>query len=260
MKTSIPTLLCALAIAGLFLAGCGSEPEAAPLDGRDFLSTAVSQDGQPRQMVRDTRISLGFDSGAMAASAGCNIMSGPYRVDGGLLIVEDLAVTEMGCEPDLQAQDEWLIAFFLGQPQLTLADAQLTMATDDTTIEFVDREVAEPDLPLVGPLWTVDSLISVDSVSSLPAGASASLRFDEGGRFTVETGCNSGGGGFSAENGTLVLTDMFITERACDGAPDQLEQAVLAVLLAESITYAVDGQQLTLTAGEAGLILRGPTS
>ena len=61
-------------------------------------------------------------------------------------------------------------------------------------MRLLDREVAEPDLNIVGPTWTVESIIHGDAVSSVPAGAIATLVFKADGTIDVNAGCNRGGG------------------------------------------------------------------
>lgn len=122
---------------------------------------------------------------------------------------------------------------------------------------MLGREVAEPDLPLVGRRWTVTSIVAGDAVSSVPAGAVASLLITADGSVQVETGCNQGGGRVTVTQQTLHFTDIATTLRACDGPGGQLESAVLAVLGAEVVTYRIDAGTLTLTAGQRGLQLQG---
>ena len=156
-------LLCAV----LVVAGCTSAAPAG-LDGRTFLSTAVTDGGGARDLVPGTRIRLSFDDGRIGVQAGCNTMGASYRLDGGRLRITDAATTEMGCDPARQAQDDWVFAFLGAGPTVALAGDELTLTAGSTAIRFLDREVAEPDLPLVGTTWTVVSLIGGDAVSSVP--------------------------------------------------------------------------------------------
>src|SRR4051812_26438540 len=56
----------------------GSVP-AAGLDGRQFLSTGVTQGGAPFALVPNTRIRLTFAANnSLSGNAGCNIMGGTY--------------------------------------------------------------------------------------------------------------------------------------------------------------------------------------
>jgi heat shock protein HslJ len=227
------------------------------LDGSEWLSIAVTEDGADRPLVDGTQIRLSFADGQLAAAAGCNTVGGSYRIDGERLIFEGGAMTEMGCDEERHAQDDWLVSFLGSGPTMAQSDDKLTLTSDVTVITLQDREVAEPDLPLTATTWTVDSIISGDAVSSVPNGAVATLDFTDDGRVEVDNGCNTGSGAYEVTNGTIRVSELLTTLRACDEPAAQLEGAVMAVLSAAEIDYAIDAGSLTLMAGDQGLGLRG---
>src|SRR5262245_63953243 len=55
-------------------------------------------------------------------------------------------------------------------PISTVAEAgdKLTLTSGTTVVSLQDREVAEPDLPLTGTTWTVDTLLAGGAASSIP--------------------------------------------------------------------------------------------
>ena len=142
----------------LALTACSTGPEQT-LDGTEWLSTAVTEDGADRPLVDGTRIRVSFTDGELAASAGCNTMGGAYRIEEGLLVVEGGAITEMGCDEQRHAQDDWLFGFLGSQPAIAQEGDKLTLTSGETVIALQDREVAEPDLPLTGTTWTVDTIL-----------------------------------------------------------------------------------------------------
>ena len=260
-KRRVNAFLLCPAAAALFLAGCavgGSPSPSASLDGRAFLSVAVSDGGQPRPLVSGTRIRIAFSSGRISASAGCNALGSSYRLDGGRLIVDQLGQTDMGCDPPRLEQDAWLAAFLADHPAVRLAGDDLALQRDSTIIELLDRRVADPDRPLVGTTWRVGSIIAGQAVSSVPAGASATLTLQPDGRFALDTGCNTGGGKYTVEGTTVRLSAIALTKRACPGPAGELEQAVLGVLQLSPITFEIEARALTLTAGDHGLGLLAP--
>lgn len=229
-----------------------------PVAGREFLSTSVMVRGVNRPLVGDTRIRIGFtDDGMISASAGCNLFGGAYRIDGGVLVVTGGATTEMGCQPALQAQDDWLFALLGAQPTLTLTGDELILEEGDTIITLLDREVADPDLSLVGPTWTVTSIIAGDAVSSVPEGVVATFIFTEGGLVVVNTGCNSGSGAVAVQSNTLRFGAIALTERACEGPAGDMERAVLMVLHSDVVRFQIEARSLELTIGDYGLQLAG---
>jgi heat shock protein HslJ len=246
-------------VLAILLAACSAVPGGggAALDGHEFLSTSVTEDGADRPLVDGTRIRISFDDGQLGASAGCNTMGGTYRIEGGLLVFEGGGMTEMGCDDERHAQDDWLMGFLGSHPTVAQSGTDLTLSAGGTVITLQDSEVAEPDLPLTGTTWTVDSLISGAAVSSVPDGAVATITFSDDGRVEVNSGCNQGGGRFEIADGTLRFVDLIFTEMGCEGPGGQLEASVLAVLGADGLTWAIDSGNLTLMAGDNGLVLRG---
>lgn len=231
-------------------------PSAPPvgLDGRQFLSTAVTADGAPFALVAGTRVRITFfANGSLSAQAGCNTIGGDYTVDGNRLIFSGGSMTEMGCDAARSAQDNWLAAVFGSGLTFALNGNDLTLTSGTTVITLLDREVAEPDQPLTGVVWTLSSFITGDVASSVPIGINATIAFADDGTFQLHDGCNSGGGRYVVDGDTIRLSEVAVTEMACAGAAGQVEQAVLAVIGAASITFAIDANSLTFQAGIDGL-------
>jgi heat shock protein HslJ len=246
MAGLVATLLSACSAAG-----------APNLDGRDFLSTGVTDGGAARPLVPGTRIRLGFGAKDLNASAGCNSMGGSYRIEGGRLLFEGGGMTDMGCDAPRHAQDEWLSTFLGSKPAVVLAGNDLTLAAGSTIIRLLDREVADPDLTLVGPTWTVETIVDGDAAMSVPAGETASLAFKADGTVDVDAGCNRGSGTWRLEGTGLAITALAMTKIACAGAAGRLEDAVLGVLREESLTAQIEASVLTLSSAAGGLQLRG---
>jgi heat shock protein HslJ len=233
----------------LLVAGCGepgpagSRTPADPLRGVTFLSDEVTVAGKPHALVNQTRVSLNFtDDGRLIASAGCNTMSGPVRTERGRLAVAELSMTELGCDQSRQAQDRWLADVLGERPAWRLDGPELTVRAGDTTLVLTDREVAEPDLSLVETRWTVDTLLDGQTASSVPAGETATLVFDDK-RVRIDAGCNGGSADYTMTGDRIRFGRANMTLMAC---PDsQLEAAVLAVVR-DTVTFEIDADKLTL--------------
>lgn len=245
-------------------AGADSPGDAEPWD-RTFLSTSVTENGRPKRLVEGTRITLRFDGErrSIGASAGCNSMGGPVSFEDGRLVVDDLATTEMGCDPARHAQDEWVAGFLGSRPAYRLSGDTLTLETASARMMLEDRETADPDRPLRGTRWTVDTIIEGESASSVPAGAEAHLTIgdgdgDERDRFGGNTGCNGmGGNSVVDENASqITFSEVVTTKMACDDDRMRLERAVLATL-AGPVAYRIDADRLHLDGPDGqGLILK----
>jgi heat shock protein HslJ len=264
MRLRAALVLMGVALVGM--AGCASGgPGGGPgpgaggsdsLAGRTFLSVGVVG----ATPVPDTQIRLSFVDGRVMANAGCNSMSGGYALSGDTLMVNDLAVTEMGCDPARHEQDEWVSGLLTGRPQVRVDGDTIVVMGSTIELTMRDREVVQPDQSLVGPRWMVDTLLRGESASSVPAGAEAYLVIEDIGdafRAMGHTGCNQFGGPVEVGRTELTFGEIVSTKMACTGAADALERAVLAVLNAPTVSYEIEADRLTLLAPDgAGLQLR----
>jgi heat shock protein HslJ len=182
-------------------------------------------------------------------------MSGTFGLIGDVLHFQGGGMTEMGCDPPRHAQDDWLFGFLGAQPTVALDGNDLTLTAGGTVIHLVDSEIAEPNVELVGPLWTLESIITGDAVSSMPQGIVATIQLGADGSVTIDTGCNSGGGRVTVDGQTLRFGDIATTKRGCAGAAGQVETLFLGVL-GSDVSYAIDFETLTLMAGGQGLQFR----
>lgn len=227
---------------------------AADLAGRQFLSEAVEERGEPRPLVPSTRIFLTFDEAGrnVGASAGCNSFSGPYEVEGNRLVVDQMGGTEMGCDEARHAQDQWLVDLLMSDPNFELDGDRLILTSGATVVSLLDREVADPDRSLTGTTWVLDTLVEGEVASTPPAGTRASIAFDDDGTFSIETGCNSGGGRYTLEGDRLTFTSYETTLMACKDEREVLEAHMLGLLQAGGVEVEIEADHLTIDAGATG--------
>lgn len=226
--------------------GAGSDMRPGLPEGRTFLSTDISDGGKPRPLVDGTRIRLSFDGGELRADAGCNSLLGQARLANERLVVDGLGGTEMGCSPELMAQDQWLSGFLGGRPRLQLADDELTLTAGDVRIVLVDREVADPDRPLRGTRWELDTIIDGDTASSVPAGVRANLQLGRN-NASGNNGCNSFSGKLTVSGSSLRMRDVVRTLKGCSGDAAEVERVVHDVLTSNGLTYRIEADRLTLS-------------
>jgi heat shock protein HslJ len=163
-------------------------------------------------------------------------------------------MTDMACQEPLMKQDTW-VGSFLGGAAVTLDGATLTLKNGEVTMTLTDREVADPDRPLVGTKWVVDGIIARDAVSSVPAGVTAWLTIT-GDTMQVDTGCNTGSATVQVTATTMTIGPMALTKKACQASAAAMEAAVVATLTGE-VTYSIEADRLTITSKSgAGLMLR----
>lgn len=236
----------------------GAVADGGSLDGREFLSTAVTEDGEPRALVQGTVISLRFDDGVLGFSAGCNGGGGDYEVVDGVLVADGFSITEMGCDPARHDQDEWLMAFLAERPSVTLTDTTLTLATDTTTIELTNRELADPDRPLVGTEWVATGFIDGEVASSMAVDRQGRIFFPDVSTVEGFDGCNDFGGSAEVSDGStggpvegdgeIQWGTLDATAKACD--PGDYDAAFGAIFATGSAVYEIDGPHLTIRTSE----------
>ena len=222
----------------------------AKLDGREFVSVLVTENGKSKQLVSGTKVRLGFSDGSISAYAGCNHLSGDYQIKDGSLVVGSMATTEIGCPDDLGAQDQWLGDLLAKSPDVTLNANDLSLAAGETHIDFQDREVAEPDQPLKMITWGLTSILDGDTASSVPEGVMPTLLFMDDGTVQIAFGCNAGGGQYTVDGEVIHFSQIVTTDMACGGDKDDVESAVAAVIDDGDVTFSIDHTTLTLQSAD----------
>lgn len=230
----------------------------APACGLDSKSTTGLEDGvyllessEGFTPVPSTTVRLTFEDGSFGFSAGCNSHGGSYEVRDGQLIVPGLGSTEIGCDTERHQQDNFLAEFFTSMPLLTIEGDRLTFTSDDATLVFLDREVADPDRTLAGPLWTIDTLISGGAASNVPVSPAPTVLFNNDGSLHVNTSCNESDGRYAVSGDTLTLTEIAYTERGCNAAI--VETQVQAVLGNGTLRFSIEANRLSLDRDDIGL-------
>lgn len=247
-------------VGAIALAGCGekSPDDDGPAKGVDeielsgtYVVTGVTDGGEPHAVVKGSEIRLTFADGNLGLQAGCNSMSGDYTLDGDQLTVGQVGGTDMGCPAPLMDQDAWLIGLF-DQP-VTVGEDPLTLTSGDVVLTLADRESVSPDRPLLGTTWTLDGVITGESVSSVPRGPDVELMIGEDGQATVSGLCNGFGAETTIQDDEITWVAGMRTLMACeDPARQELDNQVSA-LLSGATAYEIEEKTLTLTRGDAGL-------
>ncbi len=219
------------------------------LDGRTFLSTAATG----IELVADTRVSITFENGTVRANAGCNTMSGDYELVDGRIVVAQLTATEMGCDPPRHAQDDAIASLLMLGASYELTGDELVLRRDAIELRLTDRRVADPDRPLVGTAWELDTLIDGEVASTSPAGYAATLRI-EGDRFTLDGSCNDFDGPVTVEGDRLVFGQTRMTAVGC-GDLEEIERRLMSFFQGEA-TFTIEADRLTITNGDRGLAFR----
>ncbi|TDC46550.1 META domain-containing protein [Jiangella ureilytica] len=240
----------------LLLAGCGDTAAGDDGDGSGTVGDTGALAGRTFVSTEDIGVPGGgplnlqfTDDGRLLASAGCNSTNGPVSLDGGRLDTGDgLAMTEMGCPGERMEADQWLRDLLSAEPTWELTDENTFVLTaGDTVVSMTDLAVLEPPVELTGRQWDVDGLSDGETASSMPAGFTAHLRFDDG---TVSgfTGCNDVSGTATVDGDTIAFADVVVSDAGCTGGAAYVQDIVLAVLEGEAL-FSITGDRLSLETG-----------
>lgn len=261
-----------IALFGVLVFGCGSDGEKADGAGIDapsartpsttldvtYVVTGATEKGAKRALAPGSEIRLAFSEGQLRITAGCNSMSGAYRLDGSRLSVESLATTEMGCDQPLMEQDAWVAGLFAEPVRLTTGN-DAAIISGDVVLTLADREQVSPDKPLVGTTWVLDSIGSGGpdgAASSVPQGVEASFRIAEDGTVTVNDGCNGSGGTVEVEEATIVWSQRDTELKACLDPGVRDVEAAVSEVLAGRTSFTLDEKVLRVTKGDRFLGFR----
>lgn len=264
--------LAVLVLATAGLSGCGHDTVAQAVGEAssgtptgEWLSTSVTAGGKPKALVTGTRISLGFADGQLRAGGGCNTMGGPVHFAGGVLIVDQLAQTDMGCADGRGEQDQFVAGLLTARPAYRYDGTRLELSTADADVVFGPKDQVQPPAALAGTRWAVTHLTrgpsptaSADptsSVSAQPAPSDAYLQFAEG-KVTGSDGCNSLFGDAAITGSQITFGPIATTKKACQGMSGTDE---LRAVLTGTVGWHINDNVLTLTnADGSGLQLQAP--
>jgi heat shock protein HslJ len=118
--------------------GAEAAPTSDALVGRTF--EAVEARGA--DLPTASAVTVTFDDGHVAASAGCNTLFGGAAWDGGRLVLEgELASTMMACPHDVELFEAWLAGLLASDPAVELDGTTLILG-DQTTGLVLEEQVA----------------------------------------------------------------------------------------------------------------------
>ncbi|MCX5042529.1 META domain-containing protein [Aldersonia sp. NBC_00410] len=255
----MPKIALTLAVALVALAACSAaDPDDPTPMGHEFVSTEVQ--GAP--IPGGGPLELGFADEQISAFAGCNRASASVDLSDGKVTTGDLATTMMACPGDRGDADAWVATLLGAQPAWALDGDTLTLRTGDQVVTLLDRTVADPNRPLIGTNWLVQSTIASGAITTSVAleRAAAHLVLDPSGAVTGNTGCNNFNGPATvsepASGTTIEFGPLATTRMACEPDLAEVEQSVLAVL-SGTVEATVDADKLTLRKPDGtGLVLR----
>jgi heat shock protein HslJ len=212
----------------------------AQLIGRSY----TAREAYGHTLAPGSTLTLQFEPAYLAASAGCNQISGAYTLTGGTLTLRrNPAMTQMACDTPLMRQERWLKTWLTSGVQATTNGAALTLTANGVTITFMPGPANASTPTIAGTPWRLIATANRGAAQvELPSTIKApTLDITTAGNAAIFTGCNHANGAVDVrDDGFLIFSQLATTRMACVGDVGTLETQVLAVLNGK-VAAAFDG-------------------
>jgi heat shock protein HslJ len=123
----------------------GAQGSGDELVGKRYDSISVVRNGEPHELVKETRIRVRFegrdDYDVVGWRAGCNRFGAPVKIRPRRLLTGQITGTEVGCSDALLRQDRWLVRFFGRDPGWAVRARRLKLRSGDDVIRLRRRAV-----------------------------------------------------------------------------------------------------------------------
>lgn len=224
-------------------------PPGVTLDGTSWVVTKGSLAGAVFFPVPGRQATLVVDGNGVTGSSGCNTYHGSLSStpDGGIVLTR-FQVTEMGCEPDVMAFEQAMLAVLLEVDRFAWDGDELTMRNaDDSAVIMLTAAGAVADVALDAVQWQLTGIVRDRAVTSIAAGTNPFLVVDlAAGAVRGNGGCNDFGARVSFDGDRITVSELISTEVACD----QLimdQEADYFRILAQASTWHLEGTTLTIS-------------
>jgi heat shock protein HslJ len=242
---------------GLLLVACSLLPGAlnAALDGEWRLQAGTNQ-GAAIPIAVAHPITLKIDGTQAGGTAACNQYGGKLAISGTTIKISELFQTEMACLDggDVMTSEAVYLAALPRVATAARDGDSLVLSGPQVELHFT-LVPPVPNADLVGPLWTLDSLISGQVASSV-IGA-PTLQLNANGTLAASTGCRDLTGHYAVSGNTVQVTlDPYDMIACADPLGAQDTHALKVIGAADGFTVVIQGESMTVTAGDLGLAYR----
>ncbi len=241
-----------LVVVALVSVACLGSDFADSLEG-SWQLTSGTVNGEEVPIIDTHPITITFEDGRVSGTASCNSYGGEFDLSGSSISFGDLAMTEMACMPPETMDAEQIYAQGLLLVDTVTIDDGLVLSGPDVELVF-DALAPTPDAGLTGTVWVLDGLISGDAVSSVAAERST-LEFFTDGSMLGDTGCRPFSATYSLDGNTVSVDGLESDGHECDPSLADQDTHVFETL-ASGFQIGIDGDVLTITSGDTGLVYR----
>lgn len=240
---AVPLLLIMAACANSESSGSGgSDPSA--LTGTVWKLTDQSMASLVHEVWPGSQITIEFKGGQVSGLSACNQYGGSYTADSdGSLTFGTFHSTAMACIPAVGGLEHFYMEA-LDKVTHFSVDGTLELTGTGKPLTY-DRAPPVQSVELVGTQWTLSSIVSGSSVSSVPDGVEATLVLDADGTASGSGGCNTFNGSYQTSGNKLTFGPLATTRKACADDVMSVEQSYLAALQ-NAGSYTIAGNALTI--------------
>jgi heat shock protein HslJ len=266
MPKSLLLLLLALALAagplGCSAAKAGSDnpaPGEMPalnqfnLAGTSWVLTGYGDALALTNVIPGTRVTLAFNASldGVGGNAGANHYGGSLNVHDGQLTISELFHTEMwGLTPGVMEQEARYLELLSRAESWRVEDGRLTINSQGGQVLVMsqDTQTAVPLANLAGTNWILNSFGSGDAVTSVIAGTSITLTFNQDASMVVGNAGANGYGGYSRITGSEISIRELAHELVLRLEPPGImeQEAKFLTLLAKATSFQATTQRLTI--------------
>jgi heat shock protein HslJ len=263
MKTYLKQLIALLGALAILVAACSSDaadttvPDTAAtgpgsLAGTRWVGSAMFLGAAPVPLVPQGEPTIDFDvdGRSFGGSTGCNSFGGEYRAADGAIEFGAMNMTEMACEEPLMRQEANVLDILSEASFFTVEDGVLSIGRlGGSTLQFIERAVAFPDVELTGTQWIADTIIRGAAASTVVPGTQITLFIDAAAsEARGSTGCNDYVASVEPSRTQLTFGQTDVTERGCEGAGIMDQEAFVLSVLQGELQVEISGDRLRLTA------------
>ena len=225
---------------GRHLGGCCRVPAAASaaLENATWRLTELPGRMLPGAGEREA-VTVRLADGRVTGFSGCNQLMGSYTLDGGTLVLGQLAGTMMACpEPARSTEDQFLRAFS-GTMRVAVEGDHLTLMPESGGDPLRFERESPPRLE--GVRWEITGYNNGrQAVVGPMAGTRLTLEFRDG-QVSGYSGCNRFHGSFTVQGNALTIGPLATTRMACGDDSMVQEQQFLAALASAATWEIVQG-------------------